>query len=149
MHSTRFVINSNYFIIVGSSSAHVIVGAPKEVVALIKKGLLDMNDIRLAFFEDVDVTMTTTLVKENILKGYSGRLILSCVPDSLEIAKLYNPSCTDIDIIVQYESMDISTAFIKCETAEKLSIVVDVYNTLREVVHLPDPLRQSIVFCQV
>lgn len=93
--------------------------------------------------------MTTTLVKENILKGYSGQLILSCVSDSLETAKLYNPSCTNIDIIAQYESMDISTAFIKCETAEKLSIVVDVYNTLREVVHLPHPLRQSIVFCQV
>lgn len=143
MHNAHahFNINSNYFISVIFERFHVIVGTPKEIVAMINKRRLNMSGITLAVFEDVDVTMTTGLVKESILKEYSGRLVLSCVENTLELAKIQTTH--EYDIIVHKDSMTIREAFIKCENSDKIVVVNNVYNVLKRLD------VQAIVFCRV
>lgn len=101
-----------------------------------------MNDINLTIFEDVDVTMTTKVVKKNILNGYSGRLVLACMESTLELAK--SQTSHDYDVILHKNTMNICQSFIKWESPEKMLAVYAVYNAIKSRDN-----AQAIVFCQV
>lgn len=110
---------------------------------MIKERLLNMNDIRLIIFEDVDVTMTTQLVKNYILREYKQRLVLSCLHPTLHLAIEHSPVKDNQDIISHNDPMVIMEAFIKCNHAQKILAVITTYNELQKFG------GKAIVFCRV
>lgn len=60
----------------GARKCHIIVGAPKEIVAYKIMRLFDVETISLCILDDADTINTTKLIQQHILNAVHGQIVM-------------------------------------------------------------------------
>lgn len=121
---------------------HVLVGTPKEMVALKNKRSIDFRHIKMCILDDADTVFTSNLVKNEIVHQLND----TCKKVLISSATVH----LSMDLMIPY---DVHVDIVQPNAIHCFAICSTVFDKVKAILAAYDEIKrfkvQGIIFCQV